>query len=85
VNPWFFKPVALYIGASIDLPVARPRSEHCVRAAALLCPSRRRASQQLFVHRAQVVKDSDLSDLLEQADGALAYAVEALFDHESGE
>lgn len=30
--------------------------------------------------RAQLIDRDDLSDLLEQADGALAYAVEALLD-----
>ena len=37
------------------------------------------------LHRAQVINGDDLSDLLEQADGALAYAVEALFDRQFGE
>ncbi|MFJ3375410.1 hypothetical protein ACIPLA_10890 [Pseudomonas sp. NPDC086112] len=37
------------------------------------------------LHRAQVINRDDLSDLLEQADGALAYAVEALLDGECGE
>lgn len=32
------------------------------------------------LHRDQVIDRDDLSDLLEQADGALAYAVEALID-----
>jgi len=32
------------------------------------------------LHRLQVINRDDLSDLLEQADGALAYAVEALID-----
>lgn len=32
------------------------------------------------LHRAQLIDSYDLSDLLEQADGALAYAVEALLD-----
>jgi phenylalanine-4-hydroxylase len=36
------------------------------------------------LHRDQVIDRDDLSDLLEQADGALAYAVEALFDRELG-
>ena len=37
------------------------------------------------LHRDQVIDHDDLSDLLEQADGALAYAVEALFDCHSGD
>jgi hypothetical protein len=32
------------------------------------------------LHRAQLIGRDDLADLLEQADGALAYAVEALLD-----
>ena len=32
------------------------------------------------LHRLQLINRDDLSDLLEQADGALAYAVEALID-----
>lgn len=32
------------------------------------------------LHRDQMINSADLSDLLEQADGALAYAVEALMD-----
>ena len=42
-------------------------------------------SEAHALHRAQVINRDDLSDLLEQADGALAYAVEALFDHQPGE
>lgn len=37
------------------------------------------------LHNAQVIDRNDLSDLLEQADGALAYAVESLLDLDSGE
>jgi hypothetical protein len=37
------------------------------------------------LHRALVIDRDDLSDLLEQADGALAYAVEALIDRQIGE
>jgi hypothetical protein len=37
-------------------------------------------SQANALHRAGKVDDEDLADLLEQADGALAYAVEALLD-----
>jgi hypothetical protein len=37
------------------------------------------------LHRRQVINRDDLSDLLEQADGALAYAVEALLDRQHGE
>ena len=36
------------------------------------------------LHRAQIIDSCDLSDLLEQADGALAYAVEALLDDWQG-
>lgn len=32
------------------------------------------------LHRAQLIDSYDLGDLLRQADGALAYAVEALLD-----
>lgn len=32
------------------------------------------------LHRAQLIDRDDLADLLELADGALAYAVEALLD-----
>ena len=41
-------------------------------------------TQAYALHRSQVIDSSDLSDLLEQADGALAYAVEALFDRQLG-
>lgn len=37
------------------------------------------------LHRSQVIDRDDLSDMLEQADGALAYAVEALIDLPPGE
>ena len=37
------------------------------------------------LHRLQLINRDDLSDLLEQADGALAYAVEALFDIHSAD
>lgn len=37
------------------------------------------------LHSDRVINHDDLSDLLEQADGALAFAVEALLDHQSGE
>jgi len=37
------------------------------------------------LHRDQVINGDDLSDLLEQADGALAYAVEALIDCSNGD
>ncbi|MBC3376671.1 hypothetical protein HU762_22270 [Pseudomonas sp. SWRI92] len=37
------------------------------------------------MHRNLVIDRDDLSDLLEQADGALAYAIEALFDRQLGE
>ncbi|WP_338580048.1 hypothetical protein [Pseudomonas sp. ML2-2023-6] len=33
------------------------------------------------LHKAYVIDGDDLSDLLEQADGALAYAIESLIDH----
>ncbi len=37
------------------------------------------------LHSDRVIDRDDLSDLLEQADGALAFAVEALLDRQSGE
>jgi hypothetical protein len=37
------------------------------------------------LHRAMLIDRDELSDLLEQADGALAYAVEALLDEENAE
>jgi hypothetical protein len=37
------------------------------------------------LHRLQVINRDDLNDLLEQADGALAYAVEALIDCHNGD
>lgn len=37
------------------------------------------------LHRAQLICLDDLGDLLEQTDGALAYAVEALLDDGCGE
>ena len=36
------------------------------------------------LHRERVISSDDLSDLLEQADGALAYAIEALIDSRNG-
>jgi hypothetical protein len=42
-------------------------------------------TQAHALHRAQLNDRDDLSDLLEQADGALAYAVEALLDHHNAE
>ena len=36
--------------------------------------------QAHYLHRAHVIDSDDLSDLLEQADGALAYAIESLID-----
>jgi predicted metal-dependent hydrolase len=42
-------------------------------------------SQAHALHRAEVIDRDDLSDLLEQADGALAYAIEALLDQPSAE
>lgn len=42
-------------------------------------------TQAYALHRDQVIDCEDLSDLLEQADGALAYAVEAHFDRDIGE
>ncbi|NWE26239.1 hypothetical protein [Pseudomonas gingeri] len=38
-----------------------------------------------MLHRTHIVDRDGLSDLLEQADGALAYAVEALLDQPSDE
>lgn len=35
------------------------------------------------LHRARLIGSDDLADLLEQADGALEYAVEALLDEPS--
>ena len=37
------------------------------------------------LHRAELIDRDDLADLLEQADGALAYAVEALLDEPYGQ
>jgi predicted metal-dependent hydrolase len=37
------------------------------------------------LHRDQAIDRDDLSDLLEQADGALAYAMEALLDRQIDE
>lgn len=37
------------------------------------------------LHRLHLINRDDLSDLLEQADGALAYAVEAMIDCHSGD
>ena len=37
------------------------------------------------LHRAKLIDRDDLADLLEQADGALAYAVEALLDEPNGQ
>ncbi|RON41829.1 hypothetical protein BK664_04480 [Pseudomonas brassicacearum] len=42
-------------------------------------------TQAHALHRDQIINSDDLSDLLEQADGALAYAVEALIDCENGD
>jgi len=42
-------------------------------------------TQAHALHRDQVIDQDDLSDLLEQADGALAYAVEALVDCHDGD
>jgi hypothetical protein len=42
-------------------------------------------NQANALYLAQVIDRDELSDLLEQADGALAYAVEALFDRQAGE
>jgi hypothetical protein len=42
-------------------------------------------TQAYALYRNQVIDRDDLSDLLEQADGTLAYAVEALFDRQLGE
>jgi predicted metal-dependent hydrolase len=40
-------------------------------------------TQAHALHRDRVIDRDDLSDLLEQADGALAYAVEPLFDRQA--
>lgn len=37
------------------------------------------------LHRADLIGRDDLADLLEQADGALAYVVEALLDEPGGQ
>ncbi|MBC2405468.1 hypothetical protein HF257_05595 [Pseudomonas sp. WS 5106] len=37
------------------------------------------------LYRAQLIDPNELADLLEQADGALEYAVEALLDEPSGD
>lgn len=37
------------------------------------------------LHQAQLIDRDELSDFLEQADGALAYAVESLIDRQFGE
>lgn len=42
-------------------------------------------SQAHALHRDQIIDRDGLCDFLEQADGALAYAVEALFDRQSNE
>lgn len=57
-------------------------------AALLKCPGayhKALLSQAHALHRDQVIDRDDLSDLLEQADGALAYAVEVLIDSDNGE
>ncbi|NWD47803.1 hypothetical protein [Pseudomonas gingeri] len=41
--------------------------------------------QAYALHRDHIIDRGTLSDFLEQADGALAYAIEALFDRHSGE
>lgn len=42
-------------------------------------------TQAHALHRDQIINGDDLSDLLEQADGALAYAVEVLMDCHNGD
>lgn len=42
-------------------------------------------TQAHALHRGHVIDDDDLSDLLELADAALAYAVEALLDLDTDE
>ncbi|MGX1088465.1 hypothetical protein [Pseudomonas sp. AP3_22 TE3818] len=42
-------------------------------------------SQAHALRRAQVIDREDLNDLLEQANGAEAYAVEALLDVQNGD
>jgi hypothetical protein len=42
-------------------------------------------AQAHALHRDQIINSDDLSDLLEQADGALAYAVETLIDCHVGD
>jgi len=41
--------------------------------------------QAYALYRNHLIDRDDLSDLLEQADGALAYVIEALFDRDLGE
>lgn len=55
-------------------------------AALLACPSRHHKALLTQAHtlfRAHIIDCADLSDLLEQADGALAYAVETLIDRDA--
>lgn len=70
---------------AIDLWHALLRDE----AALLKCPGAHHKallSQAHALRRDQVISRDELSDFLEQADGALAYAVEALIDcHIDGE
>jgi hypothetical protein len=56
----------------------------CDEAALLAAPGTHHKAlldQAHLLHRAHVIDEDDLSDLLEQADGALAYAIESLIDH----
>lgn len=56
----------------------------CDKAALLAAPGTHHKAlldQAHHLHRANVIDDDDLSDLLKQADGALAYALESLIDH----
>ncbi|WP_455927063.1 hypothetical protein [Pseudomonas capeferrum] len=57
-----------------DALLMRPGSHH-----------RKLVEDAYALHRAQVIGRDDLSDLLERADGALAYVVEALLDGDNGQ
>lgn len=68
--------------------IARWREVFKNEAALLECPGRHHKALVTQAHalfRADFIDSADLSDLLEQADGALAYAVEALLDSDTYE
>lgn len=75
-----------------DLPVSRSLTTWLAllndERALLLHPGqhhKKLVDEANALHRAQIINQADLGDLLEQADGALAYAVEALLDEGYGE